>query len=60
MLVGGKVKWPELMGLSGGNAKKATEKDNPYVTAMLIPMGKYMFGLMNMALSCSKFLGPLF
>ncbi|KAL3746092.1 hypothetical protein ACJRO7_015102 [Eucalyptus globulus] len=36
----GKQQWPELIGQSGDNAKAAIEKDNPYVTAVLIPMGQ--------------------
>ncbi|XP_024010984.1 inhibitor of trypsin and hageman factor isoform X2 [Eutrema salsugineum] len=35
--VGLKVEWPELIGVSGIEAKKKIESDNPYVTAFIYP-----------------------
>ncbi|KAF7848625.1 hypothetical protein BT93_L1793 [Corymbia citriodora subsp. variegata] len=32
--------WPELVGQSGEKAKALIEKDNVYVTVILIPVGK--------------------
>ncbi|KAI3416749.1 uncharacterized protein J3R85_015113 [Psidium guajava] len=39
-MIGGKFRWPELVGQSGDKAKAAIEKDNPYVTAVPMPMGR--------------------
>ncbi|KAL3737121.1 hypothetical protein ACJRO7_025961 [Eucalyptus globulus] len=35
-----RVEWPELVGQNGEKAKAVIEKDNAYVTAILIPVGK--------------------
>ena len=36
-MVGLKVQWPELKGVSAVDAKKIIEQDNPYVTAWRYP-----------------------
>lgn len=35
-----RVRWPELVGQNGEKAKAVIEKDNAYVTVILIPVGK--------------------
>jgi len=35
-----RVEWPELVGHNGEKAKAVIEKDNAYVTVILIPSGK--------------------
>ncbi|ESQ39647.1 hypothetical protein EUTSA_v10001145mg [Eutrema salsugineum] len=37
-----KVEWPELIGVSGIEAKKKIESDNPYVTAFIYPQDLFL------------------
>ncbi|XP_018482525.1 inhibitor of trypsin and hageman factor [Raphanus sativus] len=39
---GMKVEWPELKGVSGIEAKKKIESDNPHVTAFIYPQDIYL------------------
>ncbi|CAH8333534.1 unnamed protein product [Eruca vesicaria subsp. sativa] len=37
-----KVEWPELNGVSGVEAKRKIERDNPHVTAFIYPQNVYL------------------
>ncbi|CAN8324369.1 unnamed protein product [Cochlearia groenlandica] len=42
-----KVEWPELKGVSAVLAKTIIEKDNPHVTAFILPAGAYFVPAIN-------------
>ncbi|CAN8324039.1 unnamed protein product [Cochlearia groenlandica] len=42
-----KVEWPELRGVSAVVAKAIIEKDNPHVTAFILPAGEYYVPIIN-------------
>lgn len=47
MYVGLKVEWPELIGVSGIEAKAKIESDNPHVTAFIYPQGDVYLPAIN-------------